>query len=113
MIYIAGCNLVITTFPNHTYQNEVDENDFEEDLLNQEFIKIDEDLLNCSPEISSIAMSYDLRKLCIATIQKNARLSIWDICSKTKIGGISLFNVYIVSCIKFSIDSNILCCAVI
>jgi len=116
VIYIAGCNFVITSFGQESSKKEVKEESLEEDEdehLRQEFIKVEGDnIFSSSPEISAIALSHDRKILCAGTLQKNAKLLIWDICSRTKIKSLSLINAYYISYIKFAYDSQHICCTV-
>ena len=95
--------------------DEDGDEDYEEDEhLRQEFIKVEGDaIFSESPEISAIALSHDRKILCAGTLQKDAKLLIWDICSRTKIKSLSLINAYYISYIKFAYDSQHICCTVI
>lgn len=122
MIYIAGCNLVITSFGHESSKknkeeekldDEENEDGDDEEHLTQEFIKVEgESISSSSPEISAIALSHDRKILCAGTLQKNAKLLLWDICSRTKIQSLSLYGAYYISYIKFAYDSQHLCCSV-
>lgn len=90
-----------------------DDEDDEDEHLRQEFIKVEGDnVFSSSPEISAIALSHDRKILCAGTLQKNAKLLLWDICSRTKIKSLSLVGAYYISYIKFAYDSQHICCTV-
>ena len=104
---------MITNFNTESHANEGDESYEVGEHLYQEFIKVDaENYFSSSPEISAIALSHDKKFLCAGTIQANAKLILWEICSKTCLKNIPLLNASIITHIKIAYDSRHICCIV-
>jgi hypothetical protein len=64
IIYLAGCNLVIT----NPREEEIKTNDDDEYHLKQEFIKLDQNPNSTNPEISCFSLSKDKKFLVAGTI---------------------------------------------
>ena len=82
--------------------------------LKQEFIKVDcDNLLSSSPEVSALALTKDKKLLCAGTHQVNAKIIVWDICSRTCIKHLSVLNSSLITNIRWAYDNRHICCTAI
>ncbi|CAD8183513.1 unnamed protein product [Paramecium pentaurelia] len=120
LIYVAGCNLVIASLDDEDEQDDKITSQFkkynggqlqsENNSVFQQFIKLDQSDTSSSPEISCITLSQDKKLLCAGTIELNAKLLIWDICSRTCVKNIVINNAVMIMNIKFAYDNRHLIC---
>lgn len=107
IVYSTG-NLLVMLDPK--VEDHDDENKNSLVLKFQEFLKIDEgNFFSTAPEISTFTLSNDRRFLCAGTQELNARILIWEICSRTCIKTMKLNNCTAIQIIKFAFDSQHIC----
>ncbi|EGR31153.1 hypothetical protein IMG5_116830 [Ichthyophthirius multifiliis] len=93
--------------------NSSNVSDSHEIQIVQEFIKLDKSFKSIDPEISCFVLSRDKKLLCAGTIQTNAQIIIWDICSQTCLKQMHLTNSSYILHIKFAYDNrHIICIAI-
>ncbi len=106
IVYSTG-NLLVMYDPKIDFKFEDIESSNSLAGRRQEFLKIDEgNFFSTSPEISSYTLSNDKRFLCAGTQELNARILIWEICSRTCIKTLKLNNCTCIQIIKFAYDSQ-------
>jgi len=76
----------------------------------QEFLRVDEEtLFPTAPEVSTFALSLDKRFICVGTQELNARILIWEVCSRTCIKTLKLNNCCTIQNIRFAFNSRHVC----
>lgn len=109
IIYSAGTLLVMYN-PRVGFELDDEEVNEAHGLRRQEFLKVDEgNVFSTAPEISAYTLSTDKRFLCAGTQELNARIIIWEICSRTCIKTLKLSNCTSIIIIKFAFDSQHIC----
>ena len=80
---------------------------YEEDVqLQQEFINLDEYLSSDYAQISCFVLSKDKRMVCAGTMQVNAKILVWDLCSRTSLKSITLTNTNHIENVRFAYDNR-------
>lgn len=81
--------------------------------VKQEFIKLDDNRDSVFPEISCFTMSKDKKILCVGTSQINAKILIWDICSRSSLYSITLLNTSLIQMVKLAFNNrHVLCLSI-
>jgi hypothetical protein len=104
LVFSAGSLIILMTIPPEsvplTSQNETS-------YFVEKFLEPDsENLFSINPEISIFTLSKDRRYLCAGTIQKKAKLMIWELASRTFIKSMTLANCCVILLVKYSYDSK-------
>ncbi|EGR29518.1 PH domain protein [Ichthyophthirius multifiliis] len=117
ILYIAGCNLVVFKGDQFDDQNQKTvpafKNNFTDDeqflTLKQEFIKLDASQNSTFPQISCFSLSDNKKFLVAGTVEIQAKILIWDICSRTCIRTMRLTNSPMILKAKFAHNNRHIC----
>ena len=120
IIYSAG-NMIVMNDLNSEKEQEAEAGtrlSLEEDdkdrrnaiARNQELLRVDEEsIFPTAPEISALALSLDKRFICVGTQEIDARILIWEVCSRTCIKILKLNNCTSIQNIKFAFNARHVC----
>ncbi|KAL4455920.1 hypothetical protein ABPG73_008674 [Tetrahymena malaccensis] len=110
ILYLAGCNLVILKSDQFDEQNSATNQNLDEKQsflqLKQEFVKLDASINSSFPQLSCFSLSEDKKFLVAGTIETQAKLIIWDICSRTCIKTLRITNSPMILKAKFAHDNK-------
>ena len=104
LIFSAGSLIVLMNIPPESVEltKENMDNYFHENFLEPD----SENLFSINPEVSTFTLSKDRKYICVGTIQKKAKLLIWEISSRTFIKSMTLAHCCVILTIKYSFDAR-------